>query len=125
MFLQLSDCDKAKNNTGTLPTIIAIPEQAVTIPRTDEPPFALGITSPGRIASNADAMRFTQDIKCIMQDYSLIHKAYFVQSSMTVDTFSKITWDKHHATVLTADIINPFQRIHIIYCQKTISSDID
>jgi hypothetical protein len=49
--------------TRRLPITIAIPEQEVTIPSTLFP--CRGITSAGRTASKADAMRFTPAIKRI------------------------------------------------------------
>ena len=46
-----------------LPTTMAIPEHAVTIPKTLFPAF--GITSAGSTASNADAIRLTPDMNNI------------------------------------------------------------
>lgn len=51
--------------TIRLPIIMAIPEQDVTIPKTDEPAFGFGSTYPGSVASKADATRFTPDINNI------------------------------------------------------------
>ena len=54
-----------KTVTIKLPTTIAIPEKEVTKPSMLLPPRGFGITYAGRVASNADAIKFTPDIKRI------------------------------------------------------------
>ena len=113
-----------KTETAKLPTIIAMPEQDVTIPKTDEPPFGLGSTYPGNTASKADATRLTPEINkisAIISGFSLKNISPSLARTSTLSflsfLFSGILTKNNNAVnatrkLLTSTAITPLSPIN-------------